>query len=457
MSDSAQAGYPRTSANIPEPRDKRRTSVTYVVFSVFVTLLGAAVLFGLAVVYGSRQLEVAGPLSEEKTVAIERGASTSAIARRLSQSGVIANERVFFLAAAVRGRMGDSLKAGEYRFAPGDSMAKVLEKITSGKALVYKVTIPEGLTSEQVLQRLNDTDALAGDLPVTVAEGVLLPDTYVFNRNMTRADLLQKMRQAQNKLLDRLWQERAVGLPIRTKEEALILASIVEKETGVAAERARVAAVFHNRLIRGMRLQSDPTIIYGIAGGKGRLDRPILRSDIDGRTPYNTYQIDGLPPTPIANPGREAIAAVLRPASTDELYFVADGNGGHVFARTLEQHNANVRNWRKIEQQRRLAATNPDETPEPVPEAAQASQAAQVPQASQASQADEPAAAPEPQAASAASPATDTATETASVDPAPVSPTDELPVAGSEPATPAEPAAAPSQKVPLPRRKPALN
>jgi UPF0755 protein len=186
---------------------------------------------------------------------------------------------------------------------------------------------------------------------------VLLPDTYAFQRGETREKIVERMRQAQAKLIDSLWDQRAANLPLKTKEEALILASIVEKETGIAAERKRVASVFINRLRKGMRLQSDPTIIYGIVGGKGKLGRPIRRSEIDAKTAYNTYQIDGLPPTPIANPGRLAIEAVLQPDETEELYFVADGKGGHAFAKTLAEHEANVKLYRKFErEQRELAA-----------------------------------------------------------------------------------------------------
>ena len=327
---------------VPEPRKRRRTSLGYILFSLFVTLLGIVVMAGLALFYGNRQMLVEGPLSESKSVHIERGMSTKAIAARLYDERIISNERIFFLAALVNKKLGGSLKAGEYEFAARDSMRQVLDKVSTGEALVHKVTIPEGLTSQQVLLRLAALETLSGDLPQVIPEGSVLPDTYVFNRGMDRQALLAKMQSAQTKLLDDLWDKRLPGLPVKTKQEALILASIVEKETGVAAERPRVAAVFHNRLMQNIRLQSDPTIIYGIVGGKGALDRPLRRSDIDARTAYNTYQIDGLPPTPITNPGRDAIAAVLKPASVEDLYFVADGTGGHVFAKTLAEHNKNV-------------------------------------------------------------------------------------------------------------------
>ncbi len=442
--------------HVPEPREKRRTPISYIVFSLFVTLLGLAVMAGLALFFGAQRLAIKGPLQEPRTVAIERGMSTAAISRKLAENGVVSNERLFFLAAMVEGRIGKSLKAGEYRFEPGDSMRQVLGKVTSGKALAHKLTIPEGLTSQQVLARVAAHEVLTGDPPASLPEGSVLPDTYVFSRGMTRADLVQKMRDAQTALLDELWDKRTVGLLLASREEAVTLASIVEKETGVAAERRRVAAVFHNRLLRKMRLQSDPTIIYGLVGGKGKLDRPIRRSEIDRKTPYNTYQIDGLPPTPIANPGREAIAAVLNPASSDELYFVADGSGGHVFARTLAEHNANVRRWRKIEAERKLARANTAaQTPETPagdePAAAGQSDAALMPEPVPEAAREPDTGATDEQAAEATSNATPADAADQADAPAPDA---ELPVAGGDLAVENKVA---RTKVPLPRRKPALN
>jgi UPF0755 protein len=227
--------------------------------------------------------------------------------------------------------------------------------ITEGKALIYRLTIPEGMTTAQIIERINAQDALVEEAPENLPEGVLLPDTYTYTRGTTRTELVQRMQLAQRQLLDELWEHRAKDLPVKSREDAVILASIVEKETSRPAERARVAAVFLNRLKRSMRLQSDPTIIYGLVGGKGRLDRPISRDDISQKTAYNTYRINGLPPTPIANPGRDAIRAVLNPADTDEIYFVADGTGGHVFSKTLTEHSEKVKEWRKIEEDRRIA------------------------------------------------------------------------------------------------------
>jgi UPF0755 protein len=248
-----------------------------------------------------------------------------------------------------------------------------MQLLKSGKSILYSVSLPEGLTVKQMFRKLSDDQVLVGDLPTELpAEGSLMPDTYKFTRGTKRSEIVQQMAAAQKALVDQIWEKRDPDLPVSTVEELVTLASIVEKETGRADERPRVASVFINRLDKGMRLQSDPTIIYGIFGGDGKpADRPILKSDIDKQTPYNTYIIKGLPPTPIANPGRAALEAVANPSRTPELYFVADGTGGHVFAETLDEHNANVRRWRKVEAERAAeaakagqdgAATAPDAT-----------------------------------------------------------------------------------------------
>ena len=316
--------------------------------------------------WGMQAVQAPGPLSQPNNVIIEHGRSTPEIAVLLENTGVVSDHRLFVLATYLTRATGGNLKAGEYAFPAGASLAQVLAIIRSGRAVVHKVAVPEGWTSTQVVERVNGHPALTGTITDIPPEGSLLPDTYVFQRGASRDALIARMSEAQEALLDELWSKRAPDLPIRTKEEALILASIVEKETGVAEERQQVAAVFINRLRRNMRLQSDPTIIYGITAGQGRLDRPISRGDISQRTPYNTYRIDGLPPTPIANPGRQAIAAVLQPGTADHLYFVADGSGGHVFARTLKEHQENVRRWRKIEQAVGSEGSQADESPIPV-------------------------------------------------------------------------------------------
>ncbi|MGB5213433.1 MAG: endolytic transglycosylase MltG [Anderseniella sp.] len=318
---------------------------------------------------------IEGPLAKAKVVNIPKGSSTIDIANRLNEQGVVDSSIITMLGiTAVRYTFDVDPKAGEYEFAAGSSLIDVLRKIKTGRTLFYKVSMPEGFTSWQVMERLKANEVLVGEIKNPPAEGELLPDTYLFNRGGTRQSIIDQMNTAQKKFIEKLWPTRAEGLPLKTPEEALILASIVEKETGQADERAHVAAVFVNRLRRGMRLQSDPTIIYGITRGQGKLDRPIRRSDIRQKTDYNTYQIDGLPPTPIANPGRASIEAVLNPVETEHLYFVADGTGGHVFARTLAEHNANVRKWRswlrdqREQQEAEEQAATPEAAQQPVVE-----------------------------------------------------------------------------------------
>jgi len=244
-----------------------------------------------------------------------------------------------------------TLKAGEYQFDKHATMREVLNTLVDGKSVQYKVTFPEGWTSQQIVKRLEANAELDGAVSEVPAEGSLLPDTYSFGTKDSKEDILQRMDAAHKKFLAQVWEERDPDIMVKTPEEAVILASIVEKETGVAEERPRIASVFHNRLRKGMRLQSDPTIIYGIFGGSGNRDHPITRDELKQKNPYNTYQIDGLPPTPIGNPGRAAIEAVLKPAKTGDIYFVADGTGGHIFSTTLAQHNKNVAKWRKIERE----------------------------------------------------------------------------------------------------------
>jgi UPF0755 protein len=225
----------------------------------------------------------------------------------------------------------------------------VVDTIIEGKVVQHAVTIPEGLTSEQIVARLLQNDALDGQIKEIPHEGLLLPETYKFTRGMTREQIIQRMEQAHHQVLQEVWEHRAPDLPLKTPEQLVTLASIVEKETGKPDERTRVAAVFVNRLKNKMRLQSDPTIIYGLAGGKGSLGRPIMKSEIEQATPYNTYVIAGLPPGPIANPGRASLEAAANPARTKELYFVADGSGGHLFSETYDQHQKNVAHLRELE------------------------------------------------------------------------------------------------------------
>jgi UPF0755 protein len=250
-------------------------------------------------------------------------------------------------------KASSDLKPGEYSFAKHASLRDVIATIVEGKVVQHAITVPEGLTSEQIVARLSDNDIFSGSVREIPREGTLLPETYRFTRGTTREQMIRRMQQEQRRVLQEIWDRRSPDLPIKTPEQLVTLASIVEKETGKPEERTRVAAVFVNRLRQKMKLQSDPTIIYGLVGGKGSLGRPIQRGEIEQPTPYNTYVIDGLPPGPIANPGRASLEAVANPARTKELFFVADGTGGHSFADTYDQHQKNVSRLRSIEQQAR--------------------------------------------------------------------------------------------------------
>jgi UPF0755 protein len=311
-----------------------------------------ALLVVVLAVFGAWLYASPGPAARQgasTTVILRHGAHLPEIATDLEDKGVIGNASVFVAAAQITGA-GRRLKAGEYAFPSRASLSQVLEMIRDGRIVHHFITIPEGLTSEQAVAILMGSDVLSGSAPVP-AEGTLLPETYEVTRGADRAAVLRRMTAAHDRLIAELWPKRRAGLPFKTPEEALTLASIVEKETGLPAERPRVAAVFINRLAKGVRLESDPTIIYGLTGGRP-LGRGIRQSELTEATPYNTYVIAGLPPTPICNPGRASIAAVLDPPQTDELYFVADGTGGHAFASSFEEHEKNVQRWREIERQR---------------------------------------------------------------------------------------------------------
>lgn len=291
-------------------------------------------------------------LGEDKIVDIPPGSGVGRIAAILMGEGVIENPTAFRIALRLN-KLDTSLKAGEFLFPAGATPQKVAEILKAGKTVLHRVTFAEGLTSVEILAQINQTQSLDEIVLATPPEGSLLPETYSFPKGMKRSQLIAQMQKAQQKALDELWATRQPDLPLKTKSEALILASIVEKETGVGAERAKVAGVFINRLNKRMRLQTDPTVIYGITLGQEPLGRPLSRKDLKTPTPYNTYTNYGLPPTPISNPGRASIEAVLQPEKTDALYFVADGTGGHAFAKTLKQHNRNVAKWRRIERQRK--------------------------------------------------------------------------------------------------------
>jgi UPF0755 protein len=296
------------------------------------------------------RLNAPGPLTEDVTLILPKGSGVSVIARHLGKADVLADPLLFVLAARLAGA-DRRLRAGEYRFSAGASAMAVIDQLRRGETVVRRFTVAEGLTTRQVLDLTAAAEGMAGEVPADLPEGALLPETYHYSYGDTRAELVARMRQAMEASLGELWPERSPGLPFDTPREALILASIVEKETSVAGERPHIAGVFINRLERGMRLQSDPTVAYGIAAADGPLDRPLTRADLARPTPFNTYLITGLPPQPIANPGRAAIAAVMQPLETRDLYFVANGSGGHAFARTLAEHNRNVRKWRRLREQ----------------------------------------------------------------------------------------------------------
>jgi UPF0755 protein len=336
---------------VPSPtrRSKRVRHPLVIIGNAFFTVLVvASVAVGGALYLGKQRFEAPGPLTEDKIVNIPRGLGTRDIADLLVREGVIDQPWVFIGGVLVLKARGD-LKHGEYQFAKNASLADVVTTIVENKEVQHALTIPEGLTSEQIVAKLLENDALSGQIKEIPREGTLLPETYKFTRGMVREQIIQRMQHAHRQLLAEVWERRNPEIPIKTPEQLVTLASIVEKETGKPEERSRVAAVFINRLKSKMRLQSDPTIIYGLTGGKGALGRPILKSEIEQPTPYNTYVIDGLPPGPIANPGRASLEAAANPARTKDLYFVADGTGGHVFSENYDQHQKNVARLRVLE------------------------------------------------------------------------------------------------------------
>lgn len=360
---SPRAALEPDRVEIPIRRSKRARHPLVIVGNAIISIfLIVAVAAGYVVYVGKQRFDAPGPLQQDRIVNIPRGAGIRDIADVLSRDGVI-DQAWVFIGGVLLLKAREGLKAGEYQFKAHASLNDVVSTLSDGRVVVHQISVPEGLTSEQIVARLMADDVLTGNIDEIPPEGSMLPDTYSFTRGMSRAQMIVHMQHAEQRLVKEIWDRRSPDLPLKTPEQLVILASLVEKETGKPEERTRIAAVFVNRLKQRMRLQSDPTIIYGLVGGKGTLGRPIMKSEIDQPTPYNTYQIDGLPPGPIANPGRAALEAAANPARTRELYFVADGTGGHVFAETYEQHQKNVLRLRQLEAGQAAGQTQPVFTP----------------------------------------------------------------------------------------------
>jgi UPF0755 protein len=359
----------RPERGTPPPKRSRASRSQIVVFMNFIvsSVMLLILAAGVAVYFGKSEFDGAGPSTTTENFMVRPNTGVADIAEQLERRGLISDSRIFRMGVRAYGNDA-ALKAGEYEIKAGASMRDIMELLKSGKSVLASLTIPEGLTVEQAFARIAEHEALTGDMPSEIPpEGSLATDTQRFTRGTSRQQIIDKMLADQKKLVEDIWERRVSGLPLADINEFVTLASIVEKETGRGDERSRVAAVFINRLNKGMRLQSDPTIIYGIFGGKGKpSDRPIYQSDIQNPTPYNTYTIQGLPPTPIANPGRAALEAVANPSKTSDLYFVADGTGGHVFAATIEEHNENVARWRAVEKKQAKEAAEAAKAAKPV-------------------------------------------------------------------------------------------
>jgi UPF0755 protein len=358
----------------PPPKRSERARNPFVIVGnaiitlVLVSMIGAGAIY----VYGKQMLESPGPLKEDRIVNIPARAGKGDIAEALQKEGVIDVNRWVFIGGVFALKAATELKPGEYEFRKNASLRDVIGTIVEGKVVQHAVTVPEGLTSEQIVARLSDNDIFTGAVREMPREGTLLPETYKFPRGTTRDQVIQRMQQSQKRILAEIWERRNTDIPVKTPEQLVTLASIVEKETGKADERSRVAAVFVNRLRQKMKLQSDPTIIYGLVGGKGTLGRPIKRSEITQPSPYNTYVVDGLPPGPIANPGRASLEATANPARTRDLFFVANGSGGHAFTETYDQHQKNVAKLRTQEKTIQNDTVEPPDDPAPATAAAPA-------------------------------------------------------------------------------------
>jgi UPF0755 protein len=353
----------------PPKRSDRARSPLVIAGNAIITIVLIGMLgVGGIYVYGKQKIEAPGPLQEDKIVNIPSRAGMTDIADVLQREGVIDNNRWAFIGSVFALKARSDLKPGEYLFQKNASLRDVIGTIVEGKVVQHAVTIPEGLTSEQIVERLSENNIFSGTVREIPREGTLLPETYKFPRGTSREQVIQRMQQAQKRVLAEIWERRNPDVPVKTPEQLVTLASIIEKETGKPDERSRVAAVFVNRLKQKMKLQSDPTIIYGLVGGKGTLGRPIKRSEIMQPSPYNTYVVEGLPPGPIANPGRASLEAAANPARTRDLFFVADGTGGHSFTETYEQHQKNVAKLRTMEKQIQNDTVEPaDEPPAAAP------------------------------------------------------------------------------------------
>src|SRR3954447_15527645 len=350
----------------PPKRSERARNPFVVIGNAIITILIILMIgAGATYYYGRQILETPGPLQEDKVVNIPTRAGKRDIADALQREGVINVNPWLFIGGVFALKASSDLKPGEYSFQKNASLRDVIATIVEGKVVQHAVTVPEGLTSEQIVTRLTDNDIFSGSVREIPREGTLLPETYKFPRGTTRDQVIQRMQQTQKRVLAEIWERRNPDVPLKSPEALVTLASIVEKETGKADERSRVAAVFVNRLRQKIKLQSDPTIIYGLVGGKGTLGRPIKRSEIMQPSPYNTYVIDGLPPGPIANPGRASLEAAANPARTRDLFFVADGTGGHTFTETYDQHQKNVARLRAMEKQIQNDTVEPADDAQP--------------------------------------------------------------------------------------------
>ena len=328
----------------------------HVAANALTLLIVIALAVGGVIAWGVQEWRGDGPLTEPAAVRIPRGASIARAGEILEAAGAVSDARLFRLGARYAGE-DRAIQAGEFEIPPGASMQAVLRCLvdqSTCRRVTYAVTVTPGMTSWQAVEVVRAAEVMRGEIPEDAIppEGRLAPDTYLVTRGDSRTELLARMAAEQDRRLAEAWSRRAEDLPVETPEEALILASIIEKETAIPGERDVIAGVFANRLRAGMRLQTDPTVIYGVTRGREPLGRGLRRSELNAVTPWNTYQIDGLPPTPIANPGRAALEAAVRPAETDYLFFVADGEGGHVFAETYSEHRRNVAVWRRLEAER---------------------------------------------------------------------------------------------------------